>query len=611
MVANTGFGQSTRLVLLEEFTGETCVPCFLNNPGLNALLDSKDGEVISLKYQNNIPSTGPNLYAYNIPDVTNRTTFYSNTYSPHAFIDGNFWNGNAGAVTGSQIDTRHAVTSSFDVIASHSFSSGDDTIFTHVVIRATQAVSSSTLRARVAVAERDVYGYTSVTGEDHFQHVMRKLLPDGNGTVLPSVWAIGDSVVLDLSWAIVVPTGTIIDKPLWPMLEVIAWVQSNTNKEIFQTGHSPAQVLVEPNLTSVINFEALSCAGQAAPDLVVRNGGSGTINSLDIEYSLDNQTPSLLNWVGTILPGAVVNITMPGLGILPGAHSLKYNITTVNGLPDQIPTNNSFTVPVSSPLTASTVITQDFSSNVFPPVGWLIENPDFFTGWKRITANGGCAKVDFYNSPSGEIDYLYDLTPADLSAAVSPSLAFDVAHKQIVAQSNDRLEVIVSTDCGQSWTSVWNKSGATLASVTGYQTSPYTPGVSHWRAESVDLSAYAGQQSLLIAFKGTSNNGNNAFIDNINLLNAVVGISETGSENLISVYPLPSNGNLFINVAKIKSEKMTLTVTGITGKTVKEFSMLKSGDLINLDLTDLENGSYILKINTGEQSLTKKIVIQK
>ena len=607
------FGQSARLVLVEEFTGETCGPCAASNPGLNILLDSKAGNVISLKYQNNIPSAGPNFYAYNIPDITNRTSFYANTYSPHAFIDGNYWNGNAASVTATLLNNRIAVTSPFDIIVSHDFSPANDIIYTHIVIRATQAVNNINLKSRVAISEQDVYGYTSPNGEDYYQHVMRKLLPTGTGTALPSTWAIGDSVVTDLQWTIAVPTGTIIKKPLWPMLEVIAWVQDDVTKQILQTGHSPAQITLDPALESLSNISSINCTGSVTPDLTVKSLEIAPVTSLDIEYSLDNQAPTSFNWTGNITQGNSAIISLPAsIPIVPGAHSVSINIVNVNGAPDLIPTNNRKTAVVGQPLTPAVSFTQDFLSTTFPPADWLIENNDFSYTWTRSTANSGSAKIDFYNSAANQIDIFYALTPADLSTAVNPRLTFSVAHKQYSAAYSDKIEVIASVDCGQNWSSIWSKAGAALASTPGYATSAFTPSVAQWRSDTASLSSFIGQPNVLLAFKATSAYGNNAYIDNINL-NAVVGISENEAANnsLVSLYPVPSNGNLTLNVNKIVAKNLELTITGITGIQARAFVIEKSDDVINLDLTDLENGTYFLNINAGEQRMVKRFVINK
>ena len=92
------------------------------------------------------------------------------------------------------------------------------------------------LRAKIAVTEKDITGFTAYNGEDHFQNVMRKLLPGAVGTALPADWAIGDSVVIETQWEIYGGDPT----PDWAQLEVVAFVQNETNKDVMQTGFSPA-----------------------------------------------------------------------------------------------------------------------------------------------------------------------------------------------------------------------------------------------------------------------------------------------------------------------------------------------------------------------------------
>jgi len=85
---------------------------------------------------------------------------------------------------------------------------------------------------------------------------MRKMLPNGTGTILPATWAVGDSVVLDEQWAINVPTNIpTVFMPYWPMLRAVAFVQNDATKEIMQGGRSSAAAVVPlaaiTNLTSI------------------------------------------------------------------------------------------------------------------------------------------------------------------------------------------------------------------------------------------------------------------------------------------------------------------------------------------------------------------------
>ncbi len=618
-MTNLSFGQSPRLVLLEEFTGETCGPCASANPGMNAILDANESIVISLKYQNNIPSAGPNFWPYAQTDISNRTTYYANNYSPHAFIDGNYWNGNAASVTANQLTTRASVASSFEIIVTHTFSPANDIIYTHSVVRATQAVSNANLKLRTAIAERDIYGYTSPNGESEYSHVMRKMLPNGTGTALPGTWAIGDSVVTDLQWTIAAST-TAYPSPIWAMLEAIVWVQDDANKQIMQTGHSPAIISIDPAIVSVSGVPSITCSA-VTPSIDVTNNEAIPVTSMDINYYLDSQTPTTYNWTGTLNQGATTTINLSSIPMTPGVHAVNVSITSANGAPDLIVSNNNRTIASGQPLPATTAFSETFTTTTFPPANWIKEDNDGVTGWSRVSANStapgtGSAKVDFYNSAAGQVDALYPLPQFDLTTAIAPTLTFKVAHQRYAttgANSNDRLEVLLSTNCGTSWTSIWNKSGATLATVTAANTNPYTPAASGWRAESIDLSAYVGQTDILVAFKATSDYGNNAYIDQIFLSPwNVTGINDNNNTTAVSLYPTPSTGNVILDVESISSSKMEISVTNVLGKIVKQMSYDKSeGNLLSIDLSNETNGNYIINIVTENETITKRAVIQK
>ncbi len=240
-------GQSQRLMLFEEFTGENCPPCADYNPGLNQLLDANAQKIVSIKYQTNIPFGTPKLYDYNPADVDDASIYYSNSSAPYGHMDGNTWSGPVFGFNQAILDARYAAPSPFSISVSHDFSDAHDTVFTRTVIVASQAISGMPqLRAKIAVTEKDITGFTSYNGENHFQNVMRKLLPDAVGTALPADWAVGDSVVIEAQWEIYGGDPT----PDWAQLEVVGFVQNETTKEVMQTGFSPALITTStPNPT--------------------------------------------------------------------------------------------------------------------------------------------------------------------------------------------------------------------------------------------------------------------------------------------------------------------------------------------------------------------------
>jgi hypothetical protein len=68
----------------------------------------------------------------------------------------------------------------------------------------------------------------------------------------------------------------------------------------------------------------------------------------------------------------------------------------------------------------------------------------------------------------------------------------DVAYAQYTAGApeNDKLEVLVSTDCGATWTNKWMKSGNDLKT-TSPTTSNFIPSAaSQWAHHNIDLNVH-------------------------------------------------------------------------------------------------------------------------
>ena len=168
-------------------------------------------------------------------------------------------------------------------------------------------------------------------------------------------------------------------------------------------------------------------------------------------------------------------------------------------------------------------LSEDFESSDFPPAGWDRGNPDFNQTWQRWPTLGpdgsltAVAFMDHFNyNQTGAEDYLITWQ-VNLEASDEPWLAFDVAHARYSSSLQDRLRVEVSTDCGSTYTfTVYDRQGSTLATAPD-QLQPWAPQVaSHWRRDSVDLSAFVGQ-TVTLRFVSRTASGNNLYLDNIQL----------------------------------------------------------------------------------------------
>jgi len=79
------------------------------------------------------------------------------------------------------------------------------------------------------------------------------------------------------------------------------------------------------------------------------------------------------------------------------------------------------------------------------------------------------------------------------------------------------------------------------------------------------------------------------------------GISNVTSEIGLSVYPNPSNGNLFINFELEQAQNVTVQITDLNGRVVKELmngNTVNGKQNLNADLSELSNGMYLARITT-------------
>lgn len=168
-------------------------------------------------------------------------------------------------------------------------------------------------------------------------------------------------------------------------------------------------------------------------------------------------------------------------------------------------------------------VAESFEDTLFPPAGWSIANPNGgSTTWERtmLTAHSGIAsaRMNFFNYPTkGDVDYLY--TPSvGIADADSVFISFERAYRVFDPTLADSLEVLISTDCGNTFRTVWKKGGDNLVSVPGTFTGDYIPLSQDWVKESLNVKPYLGNATnLLVAFKSVNAFGQNLYLDDINI----------------------------------------------------------------------------------------------
>lgn len=206
-----------------------------------------------------------------------------------------------------------------------------------------------------------------------------------------------------------------------------------------------------------------------------------------------------------------------------GVYTITLTATNASG--SDVETKTNYITALGSTAIALP-ISEGFTATTFVPTNWTLVNANNSpTTWVRSATIGnapttGNSMMFDNNNYNDADDDQVRMPSAIMTGLASAQLQFDVAYAQYNATYFDGLDVSISTDCGQTFTSVYSKSGTVLATAPN-TTSNFTPTTAQWRTETVDLTAYVGNPSVIVAFKNLSGNGNRLFLDNINLTGVV------------------------------------------------------------------------------------------
>ena len=226
-----------------------------------------------------------------------------------------------------------------------------------------------------------------------------------------------------------------------------------------------------------------------------------------------------------------------------GTFDVSLTVTNANG--NDIETQTGY-ITVTGASTNTLPVNEGFTAATFPPTtpaAWTIINTDGgATTWSRSATigvaptAGNSMMFDNYNfDDSGNSDEMR-LPKLNFTGYSAAQMTFHVAYAPFTQNGQvfaDGLQIMILTDCGTNWTSLYNKSGGTVAAGNLPTTNPvqglFTPTPAQWRQETIDLTSYVGQSNVIIAFKNMAAYGNRLFIDNINLTGTAVSTAPTAS----------------------------------------------------------------------------------
>lgn len=229
---------TTRFPLYESFTSSTCNPCTPGNANVEGLFANNVGQQVSLKYQMSWPGTGDPYYTL---EGNDRRNYYGVSSVPNLQIDGQ-WGGNSSSLTQSIMDDYKAEVAFVKLDAQYSVK--NQTVNVDVNIEPLLNLPAG-LTLHVAIKEKLTTANVKSNGETEFHAVMKKMVPNSNGTTLG---ALTENVVTKQSLSYTFQgsyrlsnnAGDPINHATEHSVEefndlaVVVWIQDNSNKTILQ-----------------------------------------------------------------------------------------------------------------------------------------------------------------------------------------------------------------------------------------------------------------------------------------------------------------------------------------------------------------------------------------
>jgi hypothetical protein len=348
---------------------------------------------------------------------------------------------------------------------------------------------------------------------------------------------------------------------------------------------------IYPWVTASVEFSAAitadSLKGCPGAVLTLKGHGFGT-----------TATPVTYNWAsnaGSLSTTSDQNVSL----ILTNSGTITLTVTDSNG--DSIVTS----VPVTSTGVGISITNPspiDLTCGSTTIIGTAISGLQTGKSYTWNTGESGTTKFSIVVSTPGT--YSVTVTNnAGCSATASVSAAYPGVTNTVnftppsppVCKGQELTFLNTSTKKDNGWNSTWDMLGNNTDSVT--------------TTNAVYTYAAAGSYNV----KLTMDSAGCKFIYSRTVaVGACTSIEDIAFSGSITLQPNPSNGNITLTVNGIE-KNLSVRVYNIIGSEVKSFGSIDITSIFtrNFDFSDLSNGTYLIKIQSGEKTAVKRFTINK
>lgn len=623
-------------VLIEEFTGPVCASCPSGHKRSKQIIDLNPENVFEMKIidegfsfssfdlsltEGEVLSQNANLIAF--PQATiNRKAVHQDTMA----IFQNEWE---------DITNSTLTESAYVNIASKGTLNMQTRLLTIEVKAYFTGNGTSDNKINIALLQShiegmqfgkdDNHGNILPNGEYEHNHILRHLITGQWGE---NIVTTSQGTLYSNTFYYTLPTSIESIPLLLTDVELLVFISEGQNA-IINVDKTEIDFII-PTTDELIDIELASsnqptnsCDNLYTPSVSIVNNGINPINQYKITYYI-NEDMYDLDSIGsetfntTILPGASSEISFPPIPISYPINLMGYTIEILD--PNRIDLNsgdNWFTEKVYYLDEINTMQhLEDFEDFVYYlglytavvkneyPILYGISKANTGTTYEMGGHGNSLRSVsfDFYNSPE-DTEASIQFNRIDFTNNQLYGLTFSYAYARRDELSNDRFKIEITADCGETWETVFNQSGASLATTNDFKTNSYIPNLNEWQTTTLDISNFAGNSEVSIKMTGISDHGNVLYLDDVKFgPDATVGINDLEIPS-IKVFPNPASNTITIELNNSVNTEIELVNT--LGQTVLTKTSKNNS---NIDISNLDPGMYLVKIKTEKDELLSKII---
>lgn len=287
------------------------------------------------------------------------------------------------------------------------------------------------------------------------------------------------------------------------------------------------------------------------PQIMIRNTGSNQLTSLKITYGVKGGVMNTYNWKGSLNFMDTTSISLDPPANWAGAESNPFQVTVSepNGVQDEYAGNNTAysTIPLT-PKYDNTLVIWTKTNNAASEDAYVIKNLD------------------------GNVVYAHSNMKNNTLYRDTVTLLHGCYTFHFTDEGQDGLSFFLNTAAGSGTLRFFNNKGKLLKT-------------------------FAPDFGAEILYNFSVEYG--------------MSVDEKLPPASIEVYPNPSHGIFNVDVSLLGNRNCNVRVFSMVGKQMLSEVHNTAGGIIPLDLSALSTGVYILQVNNGAESFSKRIVIER